>query len=338
MSAVSPQVDPGLPGAVRALIGQPRYARAGDETVTAAAVHALCAAVRDANPLWWDDAVARELAGAAVAPVTMLSTWSRPGLWSPAPGAAPRALELHHDLKTLLGYPVAIVSAIEAEFHAPVRLGDRVYSEQRLCEVSAEKDTHLGRGRFWQIAVQYRNARGELLGVEHYECLGYRRAAAAAPRVHPAATTPAATQSVLEPLRCAIDHTLVVAGAFATRDYSPLHHDPVYAREQAGHRDVFLNTPTQMALIERFIGERLGSGGRIGRLRSRMSAPVYAGGTIVIEGSIVAVRVDGRGCEWAEVEMSIRTEQRVATRCVAQVALAGGDEPPWRRRAGEWQP
>ena len=49
----------------------------------------------------------------------------------------------------------------------------------------------------------------------------------------------------LEELRISVSTTDVICGALASRDYSPLHHDFHYATEQAGHRDIFLNTPHQ---------------------------------------------------------------------------------------------
>jgi hypothetical protein len=57
-----------------------------------------------------------------------------------------------------------------------VILGATVRSVELLRSVSAEKDTRLGRGRFWSIEVQYHDEAGVLLGIEEYECLGYRRA------------------------------------------------------------------------------------------------------------------------------------------------------------------
>ena len=61
-------------------------------------------------------------------------------------------------------------------FHEPVRPGDVITSRQILRSVSDEKTTTLGTGRFWVIDVEYRNQRGELVGVESYTGFGYRKA------------------------------------------------------------------------------------------------------------------------------------------------------------------
>lgn len=158
-----------LPEAVRAMLDCPRHPQQGDWPASREAVQALAAAIRDPDPRRWSDDCA--------APVTMLSTWARPPQWSPQHSASgpKRPLQTHYDLKGMLAYPVAIVASIESEFHTPVAPGDTVQSVEILRSLSAEKDTRLGRGRFWRIEVQYHNQRGDLLGIEYYECLGYRR-------------------------------------------------------------------------------------------------------------------------------------------------------------------
>ena len=143
----------------------------------------------------------------------------------------------------------------------------------------------------------------------------------------------------LEALTVPVDATLIVTGAIATRDFSPLHHDASYAREQAGHRDLFLNTPTQLALIERYLCAALGSRARIGRLRSRMSASVYAGATLSIAATVQDATVDAHGCGWLRLEVLLQADGALATRCEARVALPVGDhDDPWHRRGTEWQP
>ena len=62
-------------------------------------------------------------------------------------------------------------------FYEPVRPGDTITTGQRLRSVSPEKQTKLGTGRFWVIDVEYRNDRGELVGIESWTGFGYRRAA-----------------------------------------------------------------------------------------------------------------------------------------------------------------
>ena len=157
-----------LPAAVQAMLDRPRHACEGPWPVSGEAVQSLAAAIHDEDPRRW--------AADPVPPQTMLSTWTRPARWSPDASAPQKPLQTHYDLKELFGFPAAIVASIESEFHAPVTMGATVRSVELLRSVSAEKDTRLGRGRFWRIEVHYHDGAGELLGIEHYECLGYRRA------------------------------------------------------------------------------------------------------------------------------------------------------------------
>lgn len=157
-----------LPEAVQAMLDRPRHAQRGAWPASREAVQALAAAIRDPDPRRWREDCAP--------PLTLLSTWARPGLWSPDDATPQKPLQTHYELKDIFGFPVAIVASIESEYHAPVAIGARVSSIELLRSVSTEKDTRLGRGRFWRIEVQYHDDAGELLGIESYECLGYRRA------------------------------------------------------------------------------------------------------------------------------------------------------------------
>jgi acyl dehydratase len=84
---------------------------------------------------------------------------------------------VHFDLKERLGLPEAVMTDNTMTFHEPVRPGDVISTCQRLRSVSPEKTTKLGIGRFWVIDVEYRNDRGDLVGVESWTGFGYRRAA-----------------------------------------------------------------------------------------------------------------------------------------------------------------
>ena len=113
---------------------------------------------------------------------------------------------------------------------------------------------------------------------------------------------------VLDELSLAISTTDVITGAMASRDYSPLHHDFHYVTEQAGHRDVFLNTPHQAALFERLLSDWSGPLGRLGRMRFRMKSPVYAGDTLCLAGDVLDKSVDEAGCGWLRLALSMTVD------------------------------
>ncbi len=164
-----------LPASVQSLIDRPRYEEVADLDVSRANIRALCATVKNSNPVYWDSRAAQQLAGGELAPASMLSTWTRPERWSPDRQGEFKSLQLHYDLKALLAFPYAIVSSFESVFHTAVMVADRLRSSQILRSISEEKTTRIGAGRFWLIEVQYINQRDELVGEELFNCFGYRK-------------------------------------------------------------------------------------------------------------------------------------------------------------------
>jgi hypothetical protein len=110
-----------------------------------------------------------------MAPPSMLSVWMRPLQFVPGREDTWMPLSLHFDLKEAFDLPDGVVSANEITFHEPVRLGDRITTIQKIREISDEKTTRVGTGRFWTIDVTHRDQDGELKGVETYEMFSYRR-------------------------------------------------------------------------------------------------------------------------------------------------------------------
>ena len=164
-----------LPAEIAALIDVVQYEQVGEFPVERGYIWTACASVENGNPLFWDDDTATELTGGPIAPPSMLSTWFRPHHWAPGRDVQPLPLQVHFDLKERLGLPEAVMSDNSITFYEPVRPGDVLSTCQRLRSVSAEKQTKLGTGRFWVIDVEYRNERGELVGVESWTGFGYRR-------------------------------------------------------------------------------------------------------------------------------------------------------------------
>ena len=168
-----------VPAEIKALIDVAQYDEVGEFPVERGYIWSTCASVENGNPLFWDDAVAEELTGGVIAPPSMISNWFRPHFWSPGREVQPMPLQVHFDLKEKLGLPEAVMSDNTVTYYEPVRLGDVLRTCQKLRSVSAEKQTKLGTGRFWVIDVEYRNQRGDLVGIESWTGFGYRREQAA---------------------------------------------------------------------------------------------------------------------------------------------------------------
>ena len=144
---------------------------------------------------------------------------------------------------------------------------------------------------------------------------------------------------VLPELSHDVTATTVVLGALASRDWRPMHHDYRFATERNGTRDIFLNTPNQLAWFERAVTDWTGPKGRLGRMSFRMRDPVFPGERMRISATVAAVPVDGRGCGWAELDLTLRTDGRTCTTGTARVALPmSASDNPWLRHGDEWRP
>ena len=133
--------------------------------------------------------------------------------------------------------------------------------------------------------------------------------------------------------------TTVVLGALASRDWRPMHHDYRFATERNSTRDIFLNTSSQLAFIERAVTDWTGPKGRMGRVSFRMHEPVFPGDTMTITSEVTAVPIDESGCGWAELAIGLRSDDRLCATATARVALPmWSSDNPWRRRGEDWQP
>jgi acyl dehydratase len=164
-----------VPEDVARLVGVAQYEAVGEFPVERGYIWTTCASVENGNPLFWDEAVSKELTGGPIAPPTMVSVWFRPHHWAPGRAEQALPLQVHFDLKDRLGLSEAVMTDNTIVFHEPVRPGDRLRTRQVLRSVSDEKTTKLGAGRFWVIEVEYRNQDGQLVAVESYTGFGYRR-------------------------------------------------------------------------------------------------------------------------------------------------------------------
>jgi acyl dehydratase len=115
-----------------------------------------------------------------------------------------------------------------------------------------------------------------------------------------------AVGDVLPDLVIALDRTLIVATAIASRDYQDVHHDPSLALDR-GSPDIFMNILSTNGFVGRFVTDWAGPGARLESVSIRLGAPNHPGDTMTLSGSVIATdvpadRTDGRGV----VEVSVR--------------------------------
>jgi acyl dehydratase len=93
----------------------------------------------------------------------------------------------------------------------------------------------------------------------------------------------------LAPLVLPMTATRIVAGAIATRDFMPVHHDRDYANSQ-GAPDIFMNILSTTAYCSRFLTDWAGADAMVTRLAIRLGVPVFPGSTLTFTGRVTAVR------------------------------------------------
>ncbi len=103
--------------------------------------------------------------------------------------------------------------------------------------------------------------------------------------------------------------TVVVAGAIATRDFMPVHHDRAYANMQ-GAPDIFMNILSDNAYCSRFVTDWAGPEAMITKLSIRLGVPSFASSTLTYTGWVTgtALPTDGVG---GTVEVELRASNNL---------------------------
>ena len=91
----------------------------------------------------------------------------------------------------------------------------------------------------------------------------------------------------ITPMKLDITPTFVVAGAIATRDFMPVHHDREYANSQ-GAPHIFLNILTDNGYCSRFLTDWAGPEAMLRKIAIRLGVPAYAGSRLEYTGTVTA--------------------------------------------------
>lgn len=86
--------------------------------------------------------------------------------------------------------------------------------------------------------------------------------------------------------------TRIVAGAIATRDFMPVHHDRDYAQQQ-GAADIFMNILSTNAYCGRYLSDWGGPDSLVRSLSIRLGVPVHPGSTLRFTGRVTAIEPSG---------------------------------------------
>jgi hypothetical protein len=99
----------------------------------------------------------------------------------------------------------------------------------------------------------------------------------------------------ITPMRIDVTATVVVAGAIASRDFMPVHHDRDYANSQ-GSPNIFMNILTDTGYCSRFLTDWAGPEAMVRKIAIRLGVPAYAGSVFEYTGTVTGKsQLDGEG-------------------------------------------
>jgi len=127
----------------------------------------------------------------------------------------------------------------------------------------------------------------------------------------------------INPLKIDVTATVVVAGAIATRDFMPVHHDRDYANSQ-GSPNIFMNILTDTGYCSRFLTDWAGPEAMVRKIAIRLGVPACAGSTLEYTGRVTATsRLGDEGI--VEVEFRATNDQgdHVSGTAVIGLPIAG---------------
>jgi acyl dehydratase len=90
----------------------------------------------------------------------------------------------------------------------------------------------------------------------------------------------------LPPLDVPLTAAIIVGGAIASRDFTPVHHDRAAAQAQ-GMSDVFMNILTTNGYVGRYVTDWAGPDASIRGLSVKLGAPNLPGDTFKIRGRVL---------------------------------------------------
>jgi acyl dehydratase len=92
-----------------------------------------------------------------------------------------------------------------------------------------------------------------------------------------------------------VTSTVIVAGAIASRDFMPAHHDPGFAKAQ-GAPDMFMNILTTNGYVSRFVTDWAGPEAMVRSIKIRLGAPAVPGKPLRFSGRVAERKETGDEC------------------------------------------
>jgi acyl dehydratase len=137
-------------------------------------------------------------------------------------------------------------------------------------------------------------------------------------------STKIAVGDELPPFELPVTSTVIVAGAIASRDFMPAHHDADFARGQ-GAPHMFMNILTTNGYVSRFITDWAGPEAMLRKIAIRLGVPAIPGQVLRFTGQVSAVR-DEEGER--VIEVAVRAANDLGDHATGTVTLSLPIEAP----------
>ena len=112
--------------------------------------------------------------------------------------------------------------------------------------------------------------------------------------------------------------TVIVAGAIASRDFMPAHHDADFAKAQ-GAPDMFMNILTTNGYVARFITDWAGPEAMIRKIAIRLGVPAVPGQPLRFSGQVAQKSDEGDECL---IEVAIRAANDLGDHATGTVVVS----------------
>ena len=152
------------------LVGEQGDYTVAEFSVTWEMIKVYCALTEDSNASYWDEDYAKKQWGGIIAPSGLLLAWCMALQWHPEKETKPYIMAL----RVPLPGDTLINTATTTDFHRHLLLGDRVSVQDKLVQISEEKDTRLGIGHFLTTEAEFKNQRGELVAIQTNNLFRYK--------------------------------------------------------------------------------------------------------------------------------------------------------------------
>ncbi len=134
---------------------------------------------------------------------------------------------------------------------------------------------------------------------------------------HPLRASDLAVGDSLPPFDLPVTSTVIVAGAIATRDFMPVHHDRDYAQAQ-GAPDIFMNILTTNGYVSRYISDWAGPESMQRKISIKLGGPAVPGQALKFTGQIISIN---RESDEYTIEVSVQARNDFGDHATGTVVL-----------------